>query len=120
MGTYTRARARVYAGVCGDVWRVEQMLESGVEKYLCRKVQEELHGRAFKFVSPGCNGVPDRIVLVPMGRVYFVETKAPGKKLRKLQEYVCGLIGRLGFTVLRIDTTEKADAFVREVQNGGI
>lgn len=92
------------------------MLEKDVEQYLCKRVKKELQGTAFKFVSPGFNGVPDRIVLVPYGRIYFVETKAPGKKLRKLQEYVCGLIKRLGFKVLRIDTKEKVEAFVREVQ----
>lgn len=47
------------------------MRESDIEKYLCKKVKEQLHGRAFKFVSPGFNGVPDRIVLVPLGRIYF-------------------------------------------------
>lgn len=92
------------------------MLESDVEKRLRKKVNEELGGRAFKFVSPGFNGVPDRIVLVPMGRIYFVETKAPGKKLRKLQEWVRGVIQGLGFIVLRIDTKEKVDAFIRQVK----
>ena len=96
------------------------MLESEVEKRLCKRVKNELHGRAFKFVSPGFNGVPDRIVLVPMGRIYFVETKAPGKNLRKLQKYVRGLIQSLGFIVLRIDTTEKVDDFIRQVQENGI
>lgn len=96
------------------------MLESEVEKKLCKKVKEELHGRAFKFVSPGQNGVPDRIVLVPMGRIYFVETKAPGKKLRKLQEWVRGLIQELGFVVLRIDTVEKVEMFIRQVKKNGI
>ena len=96
------------------------MLESEVEKKLCKKVKEELHGRAFKFVSPGFNGVPDRIVLVPMGRIYFVETKAPGKKLRKLQEWVRDLIRGLGFVVLRIDTVEKVEAFIRQVKEDGI
>lgn len=96
------------------------MLESEVEKHLCKRVKKELHGWALKFVSPGQNGVPDRIVLVPMGRIFFVETKAPGKKLRKLQEWVCGLIKGLGFAVLRVDTKDKVDAFVREVQSNGI
>ena len=96
------------------------MLESEVEKYLCKKVKEQLHGRAFKFVSPGFNGVPDRIVLVPMGRIYFVELKAPGKKMRKLQEWVADLIRGLGFVVLMIDAKEKVDAFIRQVQNNEI
>ena len=96
------------------------MLESEVEKKLCAGVKKELRGRAFKFVSPGQNGVPDRIVLVPMGRIYFVETKAPGKKLRKLQEWVRGLIQDLGFVVLRIDTVEKVEMFIRQVKENGI
>lgn len=96
------------------------MLEKTVEKELCERVKKDLGGWALKFVSPGQNGVPDRIVLIPQGRIYFVETKAPGKKLRKLQEYVCGLIKQLGFKVLRIDTTEKVEQFVRGVKAGGI
>jgi hypothetical protein len=96
------------------------MLESEVENRLCKRVKEELHGRAFKFVSPGCNGVPDRIVLLPMGRIYFVETKAPGKKLRKLQEWVRGLIQELGFVVLRIDTPDKVEVFIGQVMNNEI
>jgi len=96
------------------------MLESEVEKNLCKRVKNELHGLALKFVSPGFNGVPDRIILVPMGRIYFVETKAPGKKLRKLQEWVRGVIRGLGFAVLRIDTKEKVESFVELVKCNGI
>ena len=96
------------------------MLESEVEKKLCKRVKEELHGRAFKFVSPGQNGVPDRIILIPMGRIYFVETKAPGKKLRRLQEWVCGLIRDLGFEVIRIDTIDNVEMFIRQVKESGI
>lgn len=94
--------------------------EKDVEKYLCKRVKEDLCGLALKFVSPGFNGVPDRIILLPGARIYFVETKAPGKKLRKLQEWVCGVIKGLGFPVLKIDTIEKASAFIREVQKDGI
>lgn len=96
------------------------MLEKEVEKYLCRQVKNELSGWALKFVSPGQNGVPDRIVLIPQGKIYFIETKAPNKKMRKLQCYICDKIRALGFAVLRIDTVEKADDFVREVKNGGV
>lgn len=96
------------------------MLESEVEKKLCKRVKEELRGRAFKFVSPGQNGVPDRIILIPMGRIYFVETKAPGKKMRRLQEWVADGIRALGFKVLRIDTIEKVEEFIRQVKENGI
>lgn len=96
------------------------MVEKDVEKYLCKKVKNELQGVAFKFVSPGFNGVPDRIILVPMGRIYFVETKAPGGKLRKLQRYVNDLIKDLGFKVMLLDSKEKIDFFISEVRTGGI
>lgn len=96
------------------------MLESEVEKNLCKRVKKELHGRAFKFVSPGQNGVPDRIILLPMGRIYFVETKAPGKKLRKLQKWVRDMIQELGFVVLRIDTLEKVEMFIRQVNENKV
>ncbi len=90
-------------------------LEKEVESRLRTQVKNKLGGMAVKFVSPGLNGVPDRIVLLPHGRIIFVETKAPKEKLRKLQEYVCGLIRGLGFDVRRIDTKEKVDLFIREM-----
>lgn len=92
------------------------MLEKDVEGYLRRRIRDRLGGMALKFVSPGLSGVPDRIVLLPGGRIVFVETKAPGKKLRKLQEYVCGLIADQGFDVRRIDTKAGVDAFVQEME----
>ena len=62
----------------------------------------------------GTAELKNRIILAPMGRIWFVETKAPGKKLRKLQEWVAGLISGMGFVVLRIDTKEKVDDFIRK------
>ncbi len=88
------------------------MLEKEVERYLREQVKKKLGGVALKFTSPGLSGVPDRLLLLPGGRVAFVETKAPAKKLRRLQEYVCGMIGALGFEVRRIDTKVGVDAFI--------
>lgn len=93
-------------------------LEKEVESRLRIQVKQKLGGMAVKFVSPGLNGVPDRIVLLPYGRIIFVETKAPKEKLRKLQAYVCGLIRGLGFDVRRIDTKEKVDLFIQEMGGG--
>lgn len=55
------------------------MLERDVEKALVKRVKE-LGGMCEKFTSPGRRSVPDRIVSLPGGKVYFVELKAPGKK----------------------------------------
>lgn len=92
------------------------MRERGIEEYLRDEVKE-IKGRAYKFVSPGNNGVPDRLVLLPGGRAYFIELKAPGKKSSPLQLAQQKKITSLGFRVLEIDSLEKVDAFIAEVGN---
>ena len=56
-----------------------------------------------KWVSPGFDGVPDRIVLLPHGKFAFVEVKAPGEKPRPLQVSRHKLLRRLGFRVYVLD-----------------
>lgn len=90
------------------------MEENRVEKYLKKQV-EKIGGKALKFISPGVTGVPDRIVLLPGGRIIFVELKAPGKKLRKIQEHRAKELRALGFQVECLDTVEKVDLFIKEV-----
>lgn len=92
------------------------MLEKEVERYLREQVKKKLGGVALKFVSPGLSGVPDRIILMPGGKITFVETKAPGKKLRALQGHICGMLTALGFEVRLIDTKPGVDAFVMEME----
>lgn len=58
--------------------------ESTIEKRLIAEVKKA-GGITFKLVSPGTAGIPDRVVILPGGRVYFVEVKAPGKLPRPLQ-----------------------------------
>lgn len=89
------------------------MLESAIERALKNKI-EKLGGRAFKFSSPGNNGVPDRIVLLN-GQCYFVELKKPGEKLRPLQNVVRKRFKKLGFEVYVIDSLEKVGEFIDEV-----
>lgn len=96
------------------------MQEKTVEAYLVKQVAERLKGKALKWVSPGNNGVPDRLVVVPGGRVYFVELKAPGKVPRKLQTYMHEQIREMGCVVLTIDTKEKVDSFIKAVSENAI
>ena len=90
------------------------MLEREVEKRLLKPVRE-LGGLCLKFVTPGYTGVPDRIILLPGGRILFVETKQPGKRERPRQEYVQTRLRRLGFTVYStVDSAERVAAIVEE------
>lgn len=89
------------------------MRESRIEAYL-RDSVKELGGRAYKFVSPGNDGVPDRVVCLPGGHVIFVELKAPGKKPTKLQEMQMGRLQAMGFRVKVIDSLAAAEWAVAE------
>ncbi len=71
---------------------------------------------ALKFVAPGMAGIPDRLVLLPRGRIYFVELKAPGKNLRPLQVKRKRQLEALGFKVYVIDSYEKIQLFIDEVK----
>lgn len=91
------------------------MKESAIETRL-RKAVERAGGRCLKWVSPGHTGVPDRIILMPGGRVYFAETKAPGEKERARQEYVQRKLRELGFNVFsRVDTFERVEEVAQEL-----
>lgn len=88
--------------------------EASIERRLKKEV-EKIGGKALKFVSPGTAGVPDRMVLLPGGRMFFVELKAPGKELRALQQLRKKQLEKLEFKVLVIDTVEKIQQFIEEV-----
>lgn len=88
------------------------MRESSVESHL-RKQVKDAGGRAFKWVSPGNNGVPDRIVLFPGSVTIFVELKAPGKKPTALQKAQHAKIQATGHTVLVIDSKQSVDEFIQ-------
>lgn len=88
------------------------------EKLIERKLVDAVKakgGICVKFYSAYQRGVPDRIVLMPQGRVYFVELKSTGKKPTKLQELFIGKLRSLGFIVEVIDTIEKLTEFANRV-----
>ena len=80
----------------------EIMREKEIEQKLVKAVKEK--GRICpKLVSPGTNGMPDRMVLLPAGRIIFVEVNAPGQKPRPLQERRHSQLRALGFKVFVLD-----------------
>ena len=82
------------------------MREREIEKKLVDAVKTQ-GGVCWKFVSPGTAGVPDRIILMPMGRIAFVEVKSPGKSPRKLQLARHRFLRRLGFKTYVLDNPEQ-------------
>lgn len=91
------------------------MRESFVEKKLTTEAKKR-GGLAVKFVSPGFDGVPDRLVLFPGGKLAFVELKAPGKKMRPLQRHRADQLTALGFRVYTVDNIEMIGGILDEIQ----
>ena len=89
------------------------------EKYIEQKLVaavKSMGGMAPKFVSPGIDGMPDRIVLLPMGKIAFVECKATGKKMRPTQEKRKKQLEALGFSVYCLDDIEQIGGILSEIQ----
>ena len=65
-------------------------------------------GLSFKFVSPGCAGVPDSINVTGAGNIFFLEFKSPGKTPGKLQRYWIKKINSLSGKAHWTDNIEEA------------
>lgn len=92
------------------------MLESQIEKKF-REMIESHGGRCYKWTSQGQAGVPDRIVLLPGGRISFVELKKPGGVVSKLQRKQMSRLEALGFCcyVVGLGGAKDIAKFEREV-----
>lgn len=91
-------------------------LERDIERKLRRAV--EAHGgRCLKWVCPGWGGVPDRIVLLPFGRIYFVETKRPkGGVVSALQKKWKEWLTALGFSYWVVWNLDDLASFLQYIK----
>ena len=87
--------------------------ERDIERRLAAAVKKH-DGLCPKFVAPGTDGVPDRIVLMPGGRLAFVEVKAPGMTLRPLQVGRKRQLESLGFKVYVLDDPGQIEEILQE------
>ena len=91
------------------------MFERDIEKWLGERVKE-LGGLFYKFVSPGNDGVPDRIVILPEGRIYFVELKTKNGRLSPIQEYQIRCLKMRGIDVIVIKGIDEARRWLSGIQ----
>ncbi len=94
------------------------MREKVIERKLVEAVKQR-GGICPKFVSPGFDGMPDRLVLLPEMKFGFVEVKAPGKEPRPLQKARHRLLARLGFQVHVLDKLKQIGKILDEIEEGG-
>ena len=111
---YSSSKNTGFARIRAREERRQPLSEKDIEKRLVDAVKK-MGGIAPKFVSPGLNGVPDRIVLLPGGKIAFVELKAPGQKMRKLQVRRKLHLESLGFSVYCVDGTEQIQDVLHEI-----
>ena len=93
------------------------MLEREVEKKLVDGVRR-MGGRAYKFVSPGNDGVPDRIVVLPDTAPMFVELKTESGRLSRLQKVQITRLENLGQNVRVLYGVKDVENFLEEMWNG--
>jgi DNA-binding XRE family transcriptional regulator len=90
------------------------MKEHDIERKLVDDVKRR-GGIAWKFTSPGTAGMPDRIVLMPGGKMAFVELKAPGCKPRPLQLRRKAQLEALGFRVFVVDNADQIGGVLDDI-----
>jgi len=93
------------------------MTEAELERKLVDKVKK-LGGRAFKFISPGNSGVPDRLIVLPGNKIAFAELKSPenkSAKLSKLQKCQIQFLRDLDCDVEVLRTESQVDAFIEKL-----
>ena len=90
------------------------MREHDVEKWLVAEVKR-LGGRAYKWTSPGNDGVPDRIVILPGRPPIFVELKTARGRLTALQNVQIGRLRDLGQDVRVLYGMDGVSRFLEEV-----
>jgi len=92
---------------------VRPVREADIEAHLVKRVKEA-GGIAYKFTSPQRRSVPDRLVLMPGGQVWFAELKAPGAKPTEAQAREHERLRSMGFTVEVVDDKGLIDIWAKQ------
>ena len=90
----------------------EQIIESKLTKEVKKR-----GGLCLKFISPNYAGVPDRLILLVIAKIAFVEVKAPGKKPRRLQIKRHEELRQLGFRVYVLDNVDDIGGIIDDLSS---
>lgn len=87
--------------------------ETKVENHLSKRAKDA-GGMAIKFL-PAIAGVPDRLVILPGGRLFLVELKAPGGRVRPVQRVMHERLERIGLLVPVLSSKDEVDTWMASV-----
>ena len=96
-------------------FKLSNPLEHDVESYLIR-LSHKRGWACEKFDPTHSNGMPDRIILLPNGKCWWVELKTKGGRLRPLQQYTHKLLRNIGQNVSVVWTKEQAEELMAEIE----
>lgn len=89
--------------------------EAEIERLLVKSVRNA-GGLCLKLYSPSYVGIPDRVVLIALGHIAFVEVKQKGKKPRKIQLKRFAELEQLGFKVYVLDDADQIETLINEIK----
>lgn len=89
------------------------MRERDIERKLTHEV-EKRGGLSFKWTSPGQTGVPDRIVILPGGRIWFAELKTDTGRTTAVQEYQQKRLRDAGCNVITIHGEKELNEWIKQ------
>lgn len=95
---------------------MERIKESEIEAWMKARI-EKMNGMFMKFVSPGNDGVPDRIAFFPDSRAVFIELKARRGKLSELQKYQLKRLLKMHQQVAVVYGPDGADTFIQDMKD---
>lgn len=95
--------------------RREKMSEQAIERYLVQSVKE-MGGLCLKFTSPGQAGVPDRLIILPGGQVFFAELKAKGGRQSPRQKVMAEKLEQLGCQVQTLFGKEEVQRYLEDLE----
>lgn len=95
------------------------MKEKEIELKLVKEVAS-IGGWCLKWTSQSMTGIPDRIILLPKGKMAFVEVKAPRQKPRKIQMKRIQQLKNLGFLCFVLDDMKDISRLLEEVSGHGV
>jgi len=93
----------------------KKVSEKTVESYLVGEIRK-IGGKAYKFSSPARRSVPDRVCVLPLGLIIFIECKRPGQKPTKAQAKELKDLHELGHMSVWVDSHEAVDKIVKAVK----
>ena len=116
LSTPIKKRSKIKGLRCGQTLkRGVTVREKVIEQYFVAEVKK-LGGIALKLNSTSMKGLPDRLILLPNGVLFFAELKATGKKARHLQRFIHQKLQKLGFIVYVIDSKAQVKKIVKDLE----